>query len=61
VAFGVSHALGIAIIVIGFVGEIAVSGALTGVLSAALYRFAITGMVAPGFRDADMWAAFSRR
>ena len=61
VAASISAVLGVAIIVIGFIGMIAISGALTGVLSAALYRFAVSGLVAPGFSEADMWAAFSRR
>jgi hypothetical protein len=32
--------------------------ALNAILSAAMYRFAITGLVVPGFREADMWRAF---
>ncbi|MGN6475253.1 MAG: DUF6159 family protein [Mycobacteriales bacterium] len=61
VAFGVSVPLGIAIVLVALLAQIAFAGALTGVLSAALYRFAVTGLIAPGFRDSDMWAVFSRR
>jgi hypothetical protein len=32
--------------------------ALNAILSAAMYRFAITGLVVTGFREADMWRAF---
>ena len=39
---------------------VAVSTALNGILSAAMYRFAVTGLVVPGFREADMWRMFSR-
>jgi hypothetical protein len=42
-------------------GQTVIGAALTGVLSAALYRFATTGLVAPGFNEAEMWAVFSRR
>jgi hypothetical protein len=61
VLVAVSALLGTIIVVGAVVGMFAVSGALTGVLSAALYRFATTGAIAPGFREADMWAIFSRR
>ena len=61
VAVGVSAVLGIVLILITLLGQIAVAGAMTGVLSAALYRFGTTGLVAPGFSEADMWAAFDRR
>lgn len=57
----VSPALGIALLVLVILTVVVVSAALTGVLSAAMYRFAVTGLVVPGFTDADMWAAFSRR
>jgi hypothetical protein len=56
-----SVVLGTALLVVVLLGMVAISGALTGVLSAALYRFGTTGQVAPGFREADMWAVFSRR
>jgi hypothetical protein len=39
---------------------VAVSTALSGILSAAMYRFAVTGLVVPGFREADMWRVFAR-
>ncbi|HVY09974.1 MAG TPA: DUF6159 family protein [Mycobacteriales bacterium] len=61
VAVGVSAVLGIVLILILLLGQVAMAGALTGVLSAALYRFGVTGLVAPGFQEADMWAAFDRR
>jgi hypothetical protein len=57
----VSPALGIALLVLDLLTVAVVSAALTGVLSAAMYRFAVTGLVVPGFREADMWAAFGRR
>ncbi len=37
---------------------VCVSMALNAILSAAVYRFAVTGLVSPGFREADMWRAF---
>jgi Family of unknown function (DUF6159) len=39
---------------------VSVAMALNGILSAAMYRFAITGLVVPGFREADMWRVFAR-
>jgi hypothetical protein len=57
----VSLPLGIGLLVLVFLLVIVGSAALTGVLSAAMYRFAVTGLVVPGFHEADMWAAFSRR
>lgn len=39
---------------------VSVTSALHGILSAAMYRYAITGLVVPGFREADLWRAFSR-
>jgi hypothetical protein len=57
----VSTVLGTVVLVVVLLGMFVMSGALTGVLSAALYRFATTGLVAPGFDEADMWAVFSRR
>jgi hypothetical protein len=59
--FTVSPLLGIGVLVLALLGIMIVSAALTGVLSAAMYRFAVTGLVVPGFREDDMWAAFSRR
>jgi hypothetical protein len=61
VAAKVSVAVGVALVILVLLAQIALSGALTGVLSAALYRFAVSGLVAPGFREADMWAVFARR
>jgi Family of unknown function (DUF6159) len=61
VAVGVSAPLGVVLILITLLGQVAVAGAMTGVLSAALYRFGTAGLVAPGFSEADMWAAFDRR
>jgi hypothetical protein len=57
----VSPVLGVSLLILVVLGIMVVSAALTGVLSAAMYRFAVTGLVVPGFRDTDMWAAFSRR
>ncbi|HEY5454113.1 MAG TPA: hypothetical protein VIJ96_01455 [Acidothermaceae bacterium] len=53
--------LGIALLVVILLAAIAVSSALKGILSAALYRFATTGMLAPGLDEADMWSVFARR
>jgi hypothetical protein len=38
-----------------------VSSALNGILSAAMYRFATTGMLCAGFNEADMWSVFAGR
>jgi hypothetical protein len=54
-------ALGIALIVAILLAAIAVSSALNGILSAAMYRFATTAMLAPGFDEADMWSVFAGR
>lgn len=54
-------ALGIALLVAIVLAAIAVSSALNGILSAAMYRFATTGMLAPGFDEADMWSVFAGR
>jgi hypothetical protein len=40
---------------------IAVSSALNGILAAAMYRFATTGLLAPGFNESDMWSVFAGR
>jgi hypothetical protein len=55
-----SAVLGVLVIVVAVAGMFAMSAALTGVLSAALYRFGTTGLVSAGFREADMWSVFSR-
>jgi hypothetical protein len=57
----VSLPLGIGLLVLVVLAIMIASAALTGVLSAAMYRFAVTGLVVPGFHEADMWAAFGRR
>jgi hypothetical protein len=57
----VSPVLGLCALVLVALLVMVLSAALTGVLSAAMYRFAVTGLVVPGFREADMWAAFGRR
>jgi hypothetical protein len=54
-------ALGIALLVAIVLASIAVSSALNGILSAAMYRFATTGMLAPGFDESDMWSVFAGR
>jgi len=51
----------IAMAVLAYLVVAAFAAALSGIFSAAMYRFAITGQVAPGFREADMWAPFRRR
>jgi Family of unknown function (DUF6159) len=56
-----STILGVGLLVVIVAVLVALSGALTAVLSAALYRFGTTGQVSPGFTEADMWAVFSRR
>jgi hypothetical protein len=53
--------LGIALLVAILLAAISVSSALNGILSAAMYRFATTGMLAPGFNEADMWSVFAGR
>lgn len=52
-------AAGIVLLVLVVLAAIAVSSALNGILSAAMYRFATTGLLAPGFAEADMWSVFS--
>jgi hypothetical protein len=61
VMYKVSISLGMLMIAVIALAVTIFGSALTGVLSAALYRYAITGLVAPSFTEADMWAAFSRR
>ncbi len=56
----VAPVVGIVLLCIGLVVVVAVATALSGILAAAMYRFAITGLVVPGFREADMWRVFSR-
>jgi hypothetical protein len=57
----VNAVVGIALLVAILLAAIAVSSALNGILSAAMYRFATTGMLAPGFNEADMWSVFAGR
>jgi len=54
-------ALGALLLVVLVIAVIVVSSALTGVLSAALYRYAVTGQVSAGFDESEMWSVFSRR
>jgi Family of unknown function (DUF6159) len=61
VAVKVSVVLGVAMLVVAVVAAMVVATTLTGILAAALYRFAITGAIMPGFSEQDMWAVFSRR
>ena len=61
VVASVNAALGIALLVVILLAAIAVSSALNGILSAAMYRFATTGQLAPGFAEADMWSVFAGR
>jgi hypothetical protein len=58
-AYSMTAGIGLLIVVVVLI--VVASSALNGVLSAAMYRFAVTGLVVPGFREADMWAAFGRR
>lgn len=53
--------VGLALFAAIAIGQSVVAATLTGVLSAALYRFATTGAVAPGFSESEMWSVFSRR
>lgn len=57
----VHPALGVAVVVAVAIAAIAVTSALSGILSAAMYRFATTGLLAPGFAESDMWAVFAQR
>jgi len=54
-------ALGIALVVAILLATIAVSSALNGILSAAMYRFATTGLLSAGFNEAEMWSVFAGR
>jgi len=51
-------ALGILLIVLAVGAFVALSGALSGVFNAALYRFATTGEVGGGFSEQDLATAF---
>jgi hypothetical protein len=51
-------ALGIVLIVLAVGAFVALSGALSGVFNAALYRFATTGEVGGGFSEQDLATAF---
>jgi hypothetical protein len=53
--------LGIALIVLAVGAFVALSGALSGVFNAALYRFATTGEVGGGFSEQDLATAFRPR
>jgi hypothetical protein len=57
----ISVILGIIVIALSVLGLAVIGSTLNGVLSAALYRFATTGLIAPGFHESDMWAPFSQR
>jgi Family of unknown function (DUF6159) len=61
VVASVNAALGIALLVAILLAAIAVSSALNGILSAAMYRYATTGLLAPGFAESDMWSVFAGR
>ena len=61
VGFVIHPMLGVALAVLAYLGVSAVAATLGGIFSAAMYRFAVTGEVAPGFRQADMWAPFRRK
>jgi hypothetical protein len=54
-------ALGIVLIVLAVGAFVALSGALSGVFNAALYRFATTGEVGGGFSEQDLATAFRPR
>ena len=57
----VSVPLGVVLAGLTVLAVITLSSALSGVLSAAMYRFATTGLVAPGFTEADLRLVLSRR
>jgi hypothetical protein len=46
------------LVLLGAAALSAVATTLHGILSAAVYRFAVTGLVSPGFSEADMWLVF---
>jgi hypothetical protein len=53
--------VGIAVGVVAFALLLAVGSALSGILNAALYRYAVTGTVTGPYRDEDFQGAFRRR
>jgi hypothetical protein len=59
--FAVAWPLGVIVLVIGIGALMSVSGALTGVFNAALYRYATTGEAGGGFTHADLAGAFKPR
>jgi hypothetical protein len=58
--FAVTPVLGIALVVAVLLVVVVVSAALSGILSAAMYRYAVTGEVSIGFSETDMWRVFDR-
>lgn len=59
--FFVSPLLGIPFAVIAILAMVALSGAVTGVFNAVLYRYATTGEAGAGFTAADLNGAFYSR
>jgi len=57
----VSVPLGVSAMILSFVTMIALSSAVAGVFTAALYRFAVAGTVPAGFTAADFEGAFKPR
>lgn len=55
---GISPVLGIAFGVVALGGLMAAGSAMSGIFNAALYKFATTGDVAPGFTADDLSGAF---
>jgi hypothetical protein len=59
--FALSPVLGVVVGVVAFGGLAAVSAALSGIFSAALYRYATTGAVGGPFSSADLQGSFRSR
>jgi hypothetical protein len=57
----VDIALGITVMVVGFLGVMIVAGSLSSVFSVALYRFAVTGVAGGPFTDAQLDGTFVTR
>jgi hypothetical protein len=58
--FAVTPVLGIALVLLVLLVVVVISAALSGILSAAMYRYAVTGEISIGFSETDMWRVFDR-
>jgi hypothetical protein len=61
IGMAISPVVAVALIVLVLMAEAATSATLQGVLSASMYRFVTTGLVAPGFRESSLLHIFGSR